>query len=1006
MVIYQAGTQQTNKGLVVNGGRVLCVTAIGATLKEARDCAYLAVKKICFEGMHYRKDIGNKYITKPLAYADGGVDIDEGNQLVNEIKALCSQMKKFAVNSIGGFSAAIDFDELDRRSMGNSKIEVGVDGVGTKLLIADKVGYFEEIGQDLVAMCANDVMCHLAEPVLFLFYYPFGQPSNIRDFQIINSIEAASTYIGCSMNGEANILPQLYAEDQWDIAGACIGSRCQHSRRLPLKDEMAVQDVLIGIASNGLHSNGFSLVRKIFSNAKIDYATKCPWDKNLTFGHVLLRGTRLYTKTVLPIIAKKIEILGIAHITGGGLKENVDRILPNNLKAVINCDIWEIPEIFKWICRMGPVKCEEMVRTFNCGVGMVLVCKLAGAEEVMRLLNRSGERAFKIGELRSCSKGEAQVEFVNLKKAFDGLHIEALPLHRTFMEDCFCTTIEKTCEEDPNVLKTKGIICGSVSCERYCTCNGKKGFLDKQSGMSPVTFINLSSFRDRDFGNSDLVATIHGIGAKLLIALEMGAHYEDIGRSLVALCADEVVCYGAKPVGFLDYYVTGKLYKDKAFEVVKAIAVACDEIGCFLVGGETAEMPEAYNKEQWDLAGVCIGARNLQWPKLPIRDRLKAGNVIIGMRSESLRSSGFSLVHKIFNSRKINYFDKCPWNLNKTLGDVLIGGTGSYAKAVLPVVSTGFVLSAAVVEEGGLEKCFVRMLPSHLKAIIDCAKWKVPNIFGWLKSVGRLSFKRMVQNFNCGIGMVFICEDGFTEEVLQLINEKDENALVIGKLENKVEAEEPVEYVHAFKAFEVWYGNSKLVNVAVMISGTGTNMEKLIESCIFTESICRIVLVISNRADAKGLKVAKNYGIETVVVPFVASKQRRTFEESVSSYLETHSVDLICLAGFMRILSSNFVKRYHRHILNIHPSLLPSFKGAHAIENTLKAGVKQSGCTVHYVTEEVDSGEIIAQESVPVFETDTVESLRERIQMKEHLLFPYAMHEVARQIAKEKGYDL
>ncbi|VDM49392.1 unnamed protein product [Toxocara canis] len=505
------------------------------------------------------------------------------------------------------------------------------------------------------------------------------------------------------------------------------------------------------------------------------------------------------------------------------------------------------------------------------------------------------------------------------------------------------------------------------------------------------------------FGNSQIVVGMDGVGTKIAVADAVGV-YSGLGFDLVAMCANDVLCHCSKPIAFLDYYVVGRLCISDAVIVIDSIANACQTAGCALVGGETAEMPGVYNAGQWDMAGVCVAARDPKWPLLPLKEKISDSDILIGISSNGVHSNGFSLIRKIFDHNRIAYNERCPWNGDITFGDELLRPTRIYVKSVLPVLQSGLVLGVAHITGGGLKENVNRILPDNVKAVIDCLSWQIDEIFEWLQSVGPVEPSEMMRTFNCGLGMVFVTARQNVDAVMRLLNENGERSFIIGKTEKRSKGEDHVQLVNLHKCFHGKYKrysllSTKKVNVAILISGAGSNMKRLIESSLKPVSKCQIAVVISNVASAKGIETARSMGIRTKVIPSKGAPTREAFEELITKELESCGVELICLAGFMRILTATFVKRWSGRIINIHPSLLPSFKGAQAVPLALQHKVKLSGCTVHFVNEEVDSGEIIAQASVPVYENDTVDSLHERIKTKEHELYPDAMQMVAEKFA-------
>ncbi|XP_015597327.1 trifunctional purine biosynthetic protein adenosine-3 [Cephus cinctus] len=503
-----------------------------------------------------------------------------------------------------------------------------------------------------------------------------------------------------------------------------------------------------------------------------------------------------------------------------------------------------------------------------------------------------------------------------------------------------------------------------------------------------------------------LVSGTDGVGTKLKIAIACGKH-NTVGIDLVAMCVNDVLAHGAEPLFFLDYFACGRLDVEVATEVIAGVAEGCKRAGCALVGGETAEMPSMYGEGEYDLAGFAVGAverKNL----LPRTSEIQPGDIVIGLSSSGVHSNGFSLVSKVLKIANKQYSDPAPFsNIGKTIGEELLEPTKIYAVGVLPALRSGYVKGFAHITGGGLTENIPRVLPKDTGVLLDANKWNILPVFGWLATVGGINRQEMLRTFNCGIGAILICSAVDEKEVLNTL--RNENPTVIGMvkshrttdIEDRVQVEnfERAIEVHMKKHVSYLVSNlcKPLRRVGVLISGSGTNLQALIDATQDrTQHIgAEIVLVISNKPDVEGLRRAQKAGIKTKVIKHVDFPNRETFDQAMDAELEAAGVEIICLAGFMRILSEPFVKKWRGAIINVHPALLPSFKGAHAHKDALAAGVRVTGCTVHFVEVDIDSGAIIEQEVVPVLHNDTVEILQERVKVAEHRAFPRALRRLA-----------
>jgi len=400
---FHAGTTIKDGQLKTSGGRVIAASSTAETLEEAVKQAYSGVDQIAFDKMQYRKDIAHRAFRpatstkEALTYASAGVNIDVGNDFVERIKkAVASTRRPGADAEIGGFGGEID---LDLAGYTSAPIMVGaIDGVGTKLMIAQAMGKHDTVGIDLVAMNVNDLVVQGAEPLMFLDYYGCSQLNLEHAAAFVEGVAAGCIEANCALvGGETAEMPGMYQRDDYDVAGAAIGAMSRQFR-LPLKEEMAEGDILLGLASNGVHSNGFSLVRRILERESLSYTAPAPWDKSHTVGLSLLTPTKIYVGSILQVVKKRL-VKGLAHITGGGLTENIPRMLPKHLAAEVDVTSWKLPPVFKWLKTAGNVSSAELARTFNTGVGMAAVVRKEDVQQVKDELEAAGEQVYEIGRL-------------------------------------------------------------------------------------------------------------------------------------------------------------------------------------------------------------------------------------------------------------------------------------------------------------------------------------------------------------------------------------------------------------------------------------------------------------------------------------------------------------------------------------------------------------------------------------------------------------------------------
>lgn len=339
-----------------------------------------------------------------LSYKDAGVDIDAGERLVDRIKSVAQRTRRPEVLAgLGGFGALFELPKGYQEPV----LVSGTDGVGTKLRLAMQLRKHDTIGIDLVAMCVNDLVVGGAEPLFFLDYYATGKLDVDTAADVINGIGKGCELSGCALvGGETAEMPGMYEGEDYDLAGFCVGI-VEKSKILDGR-KVKPGDVLLGLASSGPHSNGYSLIRKILEVSKADLNQPIA---GRTLAEALLEPTRIYVKSLLQVL-KTHPINALAHITGGGLLENIPRVLPDHTKAVIQKNSWQLPEVFAWLQQQGNVAEREMYRTFNCGIGMVVCVPADAAEDTRRALEAAGETVFTLGQIERADAEEPFVEIV------------------------------------------------------------------------------------------------------------------------------------------------------------------------------------------------------------------------------------------------------------------------------------------------------------------------------------------------------------------------------------------------------------------------------------------------------------------------------------------------------------------------------------------------------------------------------------------------------------------
>ncbi|XP_035915073.1 trifunctional purine biosynthetic protein adenosine-3 [Anopheles stephensi] len=997
-LVFHSGVARNERGeFVTNGGRVLIGVVLHSDLKQAAALATSAcTTAISFDGSQHRLDIAQKaFKHQSLSYKASGVDIDAGDALVQRIKPLARGTNRpGVVGGLGGFGGLFRLNDVTYTNREGKSVRYsdpvlvqGTDGVGTKLKLAEALNCWDTIGIDLVAMCANDVLCAGAEPLAFLDYIACGRLEVPTAAMIVKGIAEGCRETNCALlGGETAEMPSMYEKGKYDLAGYCVGV-VEHDQILPRVDRIKEGDLVIGLPSSGVHSNGFSLVNRILERTGTKLTDRAPFGEDgcSTFGEELLTPTALYVAPLLPLLRQSDAVKALAHITGGGLVENVPRVLPDGLAVEVDFSDVQIPPIFGWLAAAGNVSEREMLRTFNCGIGMVVIVSESDRTWKEKL---SAHGAVLLGRVQRRARGTDQVVVKNFTQAITKVAAGYKPDKRSVTAISYKDSGVDIGAGDELVQRIKPF---AKSTNRPGVMGGLGGF----GGL----------FRLRDTGMSladpILVLGTDGVGTKLKIAQDCNLH-GTVGVDLVAMCVNDIICNGAEPLAFLDYYACGQLDVPVAAKVIEGIAEGCRQGNSALLGGETAEMPGMYAKGVYDLAGFSLGIAERS-RMLPRMDCICPGDVIIGLPSSGVHSNGFSLVHKILEFAGHSYGDVAPFSATgKTFAEELLVPTRIYVRELQALLAEGLVKALAHITGGGFTENIPRVLPAGVAAFLDLTEMHIPPIFGWLARAGNVTADEMLRTFNCGIGMVLVVATEHKHTVLERLRSAGGSAL--GTV---VKKSDPLGQRVIVQGFEDTLRMSQLTcslpkkRIAVLISGSGSNLQALIDATRSSIFGIRgeVVLVVSNKAGVFGLERAAQAGIPSKVILHKDYSTRELFDAAVSKLLEKERIELVCLAGFMRILSEGFVKRWKGALINIHPALLPRHKGIHAQRQALDAGDVESGCTVHFVDEGVDTGAIILQERVPILRGDTEEALTERIHQAEHIAYPKALRLVANEVA-------
>ena len=482
-----------------------------------------------------------------------------------------------------------------------------------------------------------------------------------------------------------------------------------------------------------------------------------------------------------------------------------------------------------------------------------------------------------------------------------------------------------------------------------------------------------------------LVASTDGVGTKLRLAREAGRH-EVPGHDLVSHCINDILVQGAEPLFFLDYLAMGRLDAAVAEGVVRGIAAACREFGIALLGGETAEMPGFYPAGDYDLAGTIVGV--VEEDRIVDGRLVAPGDVLIGLPSSGLHTNGYSLARAVLRDRLgLGVRDLLP-GLGISVADAFLAPHRCYLPVLRPHLREGRLHALAHITGGGISDNLARVLPSGVLAEVDLASFRLPPLFRLLAEAGRIVEAEMLRAFQLrgrprGGGGGFRRAGPHRSPPRRLPPRRSDRG--------RRTAHRTVPGPPRMTGKPIRSLPAPGRRLGVLISGRGSNLKAILDAVASGSLDATVALVLSNRRAAAGLSHAESAGAPTTVLSHRAFPDRESYDRAVLERLRAHRVDVVCLAGFMRILSPVLLDAFPDRVLNIHPSLLPAFGGLDAPVQALDYGVRIAGCTVHLVDELMDHGPIVLQEAVPVHDEDTPETLSDRILALEHRLYPRAI---------------
>ncbi|EDW76069.1 uncharacterized protein Dwil_GK14862 [Drosophila willistoni] len=952
-----------------NGGRVLIAIALDSSLKVAASQATKLAASIKFSGAgaQYRTDIAQKAFKMALAsapslsYKDSGVDIDAGDALVQRIKPLSRGTQRPGVlGGLGGFGGLFRLKELAYKEPVIAEV---TQGVGAKIQLALQHELYENVGYDLFATCANDLLELGAEPVAFLDYIACGKLQVPLAAQFIKGMADGCRDARCALvGGETAEMPSLYTQGQHDMAGYCVGV-VESSKILPRFDLYQPGDLVVGLPASGLHCADFNDLLTQLKAAKIDLKQRSPVEggaDGLSLAQVLATPTQVYVQQLLPHLQAGNEIKALVHITHG-LLNDVRRLLPAGYELTLDFGAVPIPQIFAWLAGQLKWSAQALLENHNCGIGMVVVLprssqlwrtSLPGAK-VLGVLHRS-QTETSILQVRNF---EDQLE--RLAKPFGGLGQGERKLTPELME-----------------IPVKDLDI-PVRSDCFTNLTGRRLTRIPAQYKDPI-----------------LILGTDGVGTKLKIAQQTGRN-GSVGIDLVAMCVNDILCNGAEPFSFSSYYACGKWDEKLAIEVTNGVLEGTRQANSSFIVSHNAALPLLYEPQVYDLAGFALGIAERSGI-LPRLEDIQPRDILIGLPSSGVHSNGFSLVHAVLKRVGLTVDDPSPFS-QKTLGEELLVPTKIYVKALSTLLArpNHGIKALAHITGGGLSENIPRVLRKELAVRLDANRYQLPPVFAWLAKAGNITPTELQRTYNCGLGLILVVNNTDTMNVLNELR-YPQRAVVVGEVTLRKDPKKPQVYVENFEA--ALARTQKLMakprrRVAVLISGTGSNLQALIDAsrdssqCVHAD----IVLVISNKAGVLGLERAARSGIPSLTISHKDFPTREDYDAELTRHLQAANVDIVCLAGFMRVLSVPFVRTWRGRLINIHPSLLPKYPGLNVQARALEAGERESGCTVHFVDEGVDTGAILLQAPVPILPNDDVDALTQRIHQAEHWAFPRAL---------------
>ncbi|RUS88726.1 hypothetical protein EGW08_003541, partial [Elysia chlorotica] len=899
--VFHAGTNVTEGGTVVtSGGRVLGVVAVESSLAKAIERATAAAAKIQFEGSFYRSDIGKKTCTSTprlgqqcpdsagerdppggLRYADAGVDISEGDLLVQAIKPLAKATRRAGCDAdLGGFGGLFDL-----RAAGHPtcRLACKTSGVGHKIKFAARRGHHYNLGLGLVAQCANALLASAAEPLFFLDYFATGKLEVHVAEEVVRGMADGCLEAGCALiGGETAEMPGMYGAKDYDLAGMAVGAfpsslsldaSVASTARCPL----AAGDAVLAVTSSGLQHDDFELLEGVLTAGRVGLDRLQGLNGGSSLAEEVLSPPTIFVKSVLPLL--RSGLVKQFHPVSGSIAECLALLGSPGLGVKVDAKAWAVGPVFGWMAEIAGLTAGQMFSACSCGLAAILVVDRQHASSILKRLSKIlTDRVEVIGQIVTAAGDGDRVVIDNAEEALDACKLKARQ-EASFNFDI----LPRVSLERPITPAT------SMDLSHILLSASRRGASVGGAGT-------LATFDIGALGLSEpvLVSGTDGVGTKLKIAQGL-CENSTVGIDLVAMCVNDLLATGADPLYFTSYLAASSQDLACLPDVVRGVAAGCLQAGCAFVEQQVSGLPSLYSKDVYDLGGFAVGVveKSCILPKL---SKIRPGDVLIGLPSSGIHSNGYSLVRRVVEVNNLRFDMPSPFNPNVTLGHDLLTPTEIYVKTVLPTLQSGKVKGFAHITGGGLVENIPRVLPPGVDVELDASTWRMNPVFGWLQHLGNISNFEMSRTFNCGLGAVIVVDPQDEPQVLRLLSEAGARATTVGRVVAGKGSKSNVIVSKLGEALASCWSRPPLPQrkkrVGVLISGSGTNLQALIDHTQDKAgmSAAEIALVISNVPKVMGLARAEKAGIKTQVISHKKFKSRAEFDAAVHACLVEHDI--------------------------------------------------------------------------------------------------------------------